>query len=173
MIKTYNFLNFDEARRISNYILNTETLVKSLGDDVYNGTSRDSLTGRYNIFNYLNYFPGEIMIPKLKFIFTSGVIQCWANTFRKGEGILPHSHGVGFLSANVFLSGNTDIGTFYGDKKIESQIGKLVVFPSELVHYVANNPSENIRVSMAFDIYPMSCLSRNEFHNKDRFYILN
>lgn len=172
MIKVYDFLTEEESKLISDYILKTESDVKSLGEDIYPGTSDDSLTGRYTIHNYLNYFPGKILIPKLKSIFKEGVIQCWANTFRKGEGIEPHEHGEGFLSANVFLSGNPNIGTFYGNKKIKNEIGKLIVFSSETIHYVNPNPSDVIRVSMAFDIYPISAMERTEFHNKFRFYTM-
>ena len=151
------FLTKEESKIISRFILETEDYVKSIGPDNYNGTSDDSLTGRYWCYNYLHDMPGEILIPKIKNIFGKCLVQCWANTFRKNEGIETHIHGPSkdsknIICGNLFLSGPT-YGTYYKDKSIESEVGTLILFSLDHPHGVLPNPTECVRVSMAFDIY--------------------
>ena len=65
MIKVIeDFLTEHEYESISNFILENEEYVKSLGPDNYSGTSNDSLTGRFEYFNYLYYRPGDILVNK-------------------------------------------------------------------------------------------------------------
>ena len=93
-LKRYDFLTQIECDTIVNEILSLEDAVKRLGPDTYGeGTSEDSLTGRYEYFNYLNIRSiNTIICPKLKEIFGPCVVQCWANIFRQGEGIDDHKH---------------------------------------------------------------------------------
>ena len=159
-IRCMEFLNSEEAKAISNFILENESRVKATGPDKYGGTNEDSLTGRYAWFNYLNEEPGKILIPKLRKLFGTCVVQCWANTFRKGEGIKPHSHQspkkkqhLSCLCANIFLSGPNP-GTVYPKYgTLIPNIGSLVLFPNDCVHYVEPNETDEVRVSMAMDIY--------------------
>lgn len=151
------FLTKEECKIISNYILENETYIKSLGDDNYSGTSENSLTGRYKVFNYLHHIPGEILIPKIKNIFGECLVQCWANTFRKGEGIQIHRHSPvskpRFICANIFLSG-PNTGTYYPEVgTIISEIGTLSIFPANYDHGVQPNETDDVRISMALDIY--------------------
>ena len=66
LITIKNFVSKEEGEKLSKYILEYESTIKSLGPDIYGGTSNDSLTGRFNVFNYLEHEPGEILNPKLK-----------------------------------------------------------------------------------------------------------
>ena len=150
----HDFITQEESKKISNFILKNENYIKSLGEDTYVGTSENSLTGRYEVYNYLHDMPGEILIPKIKNIFKKCVVQCWANTFRKNEGIESHTHGgpPAFICGNLFLSGPT-YGTYYRNKLIESEAGTLILFSNDHRHSVLPNPTDCVRVSMAFDIY--------------------
>ncbi len=181
-------LSDEEIQKIKEVILSKEDYVKSLGPDVYGGTSENSLSGRHSIFNWLNVKEiSDILVPKLKDIFTDLSwkypisVQCWANTFRNGEGIKIHKHR-SFLSqhppfycANLFISGNTKPGTAYYDgftfintpsETIENEPGKLMIFTSEVFHGVEPNQSEELRISMAMDFYP-----ETKFDDLNRFYI--
>ena len=173
-IFSIDILSINECISISNYILEMESEIKSLGEDIYSKTCEDSLTGRFALFNYLNHFPGEILVPKLKKIFGSSLIQCWANIFRINEGIDSHYHGRGFVSANIFLSGDPNIGTYYNNQKFVNKPGSLVIFPSEIVHYVPPNTSSTERISLALDIHRLDTknISEKDKNNKTRFFIL-
>ena len=161
-LKCTEFLSSDEAKTISDFILESESRVKATGPDKFQKTSENSLTGRHAWHNYLNDEPGKILIPKLRKLFGSCVVQCWANTFRKGEGIGPHSHGNGtvdemphpnFVCANIFLSGPNP-GTVYPEYgTLIPNIGSIAVFANDVVHYVKPNETDEVRVSMAMDIY--------------------
>ena len=159
-LRCIEFLNSEESKTISEFILESESRVKALGPDMFKGTSEDSLSGRHVWFNYLNDEPGKILIPKLRKLFGTCVVQCWANTFRKGEGIKPHSHKSpdevdypDFLCANIFLSGPNS-GTVYPKYgTVIPNIGALTLFPNDCVHYVKPNETDEVRVSMAMDIY--------------------
>ena len=48
------FLSEDECSEISDFVLNNEDKIKSMGPDHYDGTRDNSLTGRFYLFNYLN-----------------------------------------------------------------------------------------------------------------------
>ena len=112
-LKRYDFLTQIECDTIVNEILSLESAVKRLGPDEYVGTSEDSLTGRYTVFNYLNIRSiNTIICPKLKEIFGPCVVQCWANIFRQGEGINNHRH-VAERSVNVVINAS---GKIYMDE---------------------------------------------------------
>jgi len=158
-------LNPQECDFIKNYILENEDYMKSLGPDVYPGTSDDSLTGRYRYLNMLHTPIGDILLPKLKNIFKEldlhypVTIQSWANTFRNGEGIAKHVHGhytntdtQKYISGNLFVSGPTSIGTWYGSEKYENEAGFLTLFPCDTSHYVPENTTDDVRISIAIDI---------------------
>jgi hypothetical protein len=166
-------LSDSEINEIRNYILENENNIKSLGEDTYPGTSENSLTGAHALFNYLHVetIGKNILLPKIKKMLKEinaeppVIIQCWANVFRKGEGISAHHHGSmrnKFFSANLFISGNTEPGTtFYMGEgssckpvDIKNEPGVLSVFPSDIVHKVKENSNEEIRISMALDIIP-------------------
>ena len=105
--KSCDFLSLDESSFIAQYVIDTEESVKNTGKDYYQGTGEDSLTGRYMTHNYLSTPCGDILTPKLVEVFGKGIIvQCWANIFRKGEGIKEHEHGVNAISGNIFLKGD-------------------------------------------------------------------
>jgi hypothetical protein len=92
-LKKYDFLTQEECDTIVHQIISLESAVKRIAPDEYVGTSEDSLTGRYSVFNYLNISSiNTIICPKLKEIFGPCVVQCWANIFRQGEGIDEHRH---------------------------------------------------------------------------------
>ena len=182
-------LSSEEIEKIKEVILLKEDYVKSLGPDVYGGTSENSLSGRHTIFNWLNVKEiSDILVPKLKDIFIELnwefpiSVQCWANTFRNGEGIKVHKHRSllspkpPFFCANIFIYGNTLPGTTYFEEgltyinvestTIENEPGKIMIFTSEVFHGVVPNESDEIRISMAMDFYP-----GQKFDDLNRFYI--
>eukprot|EP00746_Dinoflagellata_sp_MGD_P011692 gnl/MRDRNA2_/MRDRNA2_124629_c0_seq1.p1 gnl/MRDRNA2_/MRDRNA2_124629_c0~~gnl/MRDRNA2_/MRDRNA2_124629_c0_seq1.p1 ORF type:complete len:158 (+),score=17.99 gnl/MRDRNA2_/MRDRNA2_124629_c0_seq1:341-814(+) len=64
-------------------------------------------------------------------------------------------HGEGFTSGNIFLRGNPNniIGTYYNGEKVVNQVGDFITFPSEMHHFVPANPTYDVRISMAMDIF--------------------
>ncbi len=152
-----NFISTEEAAIIKNYILENEVRVKNLGPDIYPGTSDDSLTGRFKVYNWLtSKTVGEILEPKLSKLFSNMYIQLWANIFRKGEGIKDHSHGARYnTSGNLFIDGPDNTATGYERRQpIKNKIGTLITFNSDVVHWVNPNTSDTPRISLAFDVEP-------------------
>ena len=167
-LKRYDFLTQIECDTIVNEILSLESAVKRLGPDEYVGTSEDSLTGRYAVFNYLNIRSiNTIICPKLKEIFGPCVVQCWANIFRQGEGIDEHRHIddkstniVLTASGNIFLYGDPTTGTYYNfpelgpfHVKYDNKVGELSLFTPTLFHGVPKNTTGDMRISMAIDVH--------------------
>jgi hypothetical protein len=161
-LKKYDFLTQKECDIIVREILSLESAVKRLGPDIYPRTSEDSLTGRYQYFNYLNIRSiKNIICPKLKEIIGPCVVQCWANIFRQGEGIDDHEHLYDkfknplqlTMSGNIFLYGDPTIGTYYEGVKHDNKVGELSLFPATLLHGVPKNTSGDMRISMAIDVY--------------------
>jgi hypothetical protein len=181
MLNKIVLLNKKECKIIENFILENEEKIKSLGPDIYEGTENDSLTGRFKVYNFMYDLPGKIIIPKLKNLFKLKKIklpisiQSWANIFRKNEGIKKHKHSNDtdnrFICANLFISGDENIGTnFIVDNKdinYKNNVGEMMFFLSDLEHYVNKNTKNDVRITMAFDIYP-----NIEMQNTTRYYIL-
>ena len=188
-----------ECDFISNFVLENEEYVKKLGPDEYSGTSEDSLTGRWTLFNWLRTPVGDILIPKIKKIlndldFNGYYISLWANTFRNNEGISMHSHNTGgpnklldkecickFICGNIFISGPSKVGTwYYKDNKWIKQLslpGRLTLFDDDVLHKVDKNNTNDIRISLAMDIHKKELLDNCKYHectnNKEiRFYKL-
>jgi len=174
----------EECLFLANWILKNEDYIKSLGPDEYGGTNENSLTGRHPYFNYLLVDEiNEIIAPALKSALNKinypapVYVQCWANTFRTGDGIGLHKHAAyneeNFICGNLFLTGPTQPGTTYlidnELKNIENSPGTLTLFDCHDIHGVGRNQFENIRISMAFDIHQ----SYDEWMNsKNRIYLL-
>lgn len=150
----HNFITDEEAKTITNYIIDNEQRVKLLGPDMYKGTSSDSLTGRWIFYNWLKSETcGSILIPKLSKLLPNLYIRLWSNIFRQGEGITPHHHQeVDRTSGNLYLSGPEGSKTHYANSEpVDNKIGTLTLFDSRLVHWVEPNPTTTPRISMAFD----------------------
>ena len=169
-LKRYDFLTQEECDTIVNKILSLEDAVKRLGPDIYDGTSEDSLTGRYKYFNYLNVPEiNTILEPKLKELFGPCVLQCWANILRQGEGIGEHRHFDGDdpayierhgATGNIFLYGDPTTGTYYNfpdldplNVKYDNKVGELSLFTPTLFHGVPKNITDDMRISMAIDVH--------------------
>jgi hypothetical protein len=181
MISKKDLLNKEECEKVKTFILDNEQKIKSLGPDIYPGTSDDSLTGRYSVYNFMYDLPGDIIIPKLNKIFIEDKlnfpisIQSWSNIFRKNEGIKKHAHSTypkdNFICANLFIYGDENIGTTFiiNGKQInyKNNVGEIMFFPCNLEHYVNENKGEDIRITMAFDIH-QNTISEN----KKRFYTI-
>tara|TARA_B100000287_G_scaffold254564_1_gene239226 strand:+ start:2430 stop:3026 length:597 start_codon:yes stop_codon:yes gene_type:complete len=183
-------LSKSDCKIIEKNILENEDDVKKLGFDFHTGTAPDSLTGRFPYYNWLrNEEIYNIVVPKLKKVFNDLnllyplSIQCWANTFRHNEGIKWHHHADfktrSFLCGNIFISGNElpgttyKIGKFsdpvikvYDEKNFRSKIGNLTMFKSHVDHCVYPNKSDQVRISLAFDLYPNKILDDQDRYIK-------
>jgi hypothetical protein len=109
------------------------------------------------------------------------IVNGWVNINRPGNEVLPnnppHLHANYFLSAVYYAKATPGCGsltfiapftgleytvprnaisndTIYNASRwsIEPEEGKLVIFPSWLLHYVNNNHSQEDRISIAFNI---------------------
>tara|TARA_X000000950_G_C13546405_1_gene509700 strand:+ start:86 stop:649 length:564 start_codon:yes stop_codon:yes gene_type:complete len=160
-----NFISNEEATTIRNYILNNEDKVKDMGPDLYNGTSPNSLTGRWYIYNWLTSDTcGSILIPKLTKELPNSYVRLWANIFRKGEGITEHNHGDVSLTGNLYLGGPEGSATHYvGRGPVRNKIGTIIIHDGQLDHWVELNNSDTPRVSMAFDIIDFIPNEGNDF----------
>ena len=171
MFKRMMILSKRECEDIKNIILSQENSIKRMGPDIYRDTAPDSLTGRYRFFNFfLDSKFRSNMQPKLLKVYEKlklpkpVIVQCWANTFRKGEGIGWHKHwgndsrsGPDFHSANIFIDGDRSIGTSYRidgrEKKFRNRYGQMSLFSPTIEHCVFPNNGNQIRISIAMDIH--------------------
>ncbi len=88
--------------------------------------------------------------------------EFWFNAAKPGESTEVHNHnGKAFLSGVYYLqvpkgSGNIHFKLDDGNEyAIKAEQGKLILFPAELDHYVPENCSNNIRISLAFNLYKL------------------
>ena len=86
--------------------------------------------------------------------------EFWFNAASKGESTGMHNHnehaivsGVFYLqvpenSANLFFKSGKD-----NELEVKVEPGNIVFFPSELDHYVPENKSNEMRISLSFNLY--------------------
>ena len=96
--------------------------------------------------------------------------EFWFNSTSKGESTRKHNHNQQALVSGVFYlqvpnnSGNLFfINGENNELEIPAKKGKIVFFPSELEHYVAENKSEDSRISISFNFYKFP-LSASTMH---------
>ena len=177
-------LDSKECFALKTIILQNEKYVKELGPDIYGGRAgNDALTGRYSVYNWLNNLRFRItLLPKLTNFFKKInytfpiIIQCWANTFRMNEGIKIHDHDPLVTSANIFICGDPKIGTAYvidgKDQHVPNTEGEIIIFDGTILHYVNPNPTNDVRISIAMDIY-LNGEIPPDYENTNRYYTLN
>ena len=134
------FLSEDECSEISDFVLNNEDKIKSMGPDHYDGRQ---FFDRFYLFNYLNVPEINLILkPKLQNLFndldleSEIYVQCWANTYRRDDYI-PHCHGESdenYLCANIFLRGFVTYYTDSGIVDLKNTVGEIVLFNSLTVH---------------------------------------
>ena len=170
MIQTINnWVNEEERKTLVDFIISNDEKNKKLGPDQLLSTSqpgelrsstymlKDSLTDRWKEFNFLSEpIVNKILAPKFISLVGESYVTLWANIFRKGEYIAPHHHhkeNKYTVSGNIFLSGPKDIGICFACGKREIEHGTLLYFPATTIHWVDENPYDEMRISMGFDVH--------------------
>lgn len=131
------------------------------------GLGYDCLTSRFYHFNVLEWWGmGRLKreIKKCYNLYTISdekclFVQCWANVMRKGQQIKPHSHRsysdvlkYSAVSGNLFISSDELTQTYYEGTPIENKVGRMVLFPSNVIHWTSEYSGSSERISIAFDI---------------------
>ena len=149
----------------------------------------EGVTSRYEHYNLLKQDHVEIkkleeQIKKVvrsfleyKKLYNEKVyILCWFNVLRKGEKLNLHRHiGIdqmhySFISGHLSTTQN-DTFTFYTDmsekKRIEikNELGKVTLFPTYIPHFTSENPTNDLRISIAFDIFPDKYFWNHDYIN--------
>ena len=88
--------------------------------------------------------------------------EFWFNAAKPGESTEIHNHnGKAFLSGVFYLQAPKSSGNIHfilrdgNEYTIEPEEGKLILFPAELDHFVPKNFSNDIRISIAFNLYKL------------------
>lgn len=100
----------------------------------------------------------------------------WVNINRKGNGNVRHTHPTSFLSAvyyvqtpdncgkvvfehpstlmNFWWNSFTNVNSYatYSSVSYEPKVGRLLLFPSWLEHRVSSSESDDLRISVAFNM---------------------
>ena len=147
--------------------------------DGYTNLGKNSTTARYNQYNIFTWKNKEItnlkkaiiycheeFLKKLKVKIDKPVyISGWFNVMKKGQSIDKHLHSV---TPNCYLSGNVCVScnktsTFYinpinqiNDPAVfesKNEIGKIVIFQSNIPHYTNKHNSAKDRITIAFDLW--------------------
>lgn len=82
--------------------------------------------------------------------------QAWANINKRGDYNQEHFHDGWFFSAVYYVEAPEDCGDFVAkydseEIRIKPETGKLLIFPSFVLHYVEPSNSDQDRISIALD----------------------
>jgi len=103
------------------------------------------------------------------------IFSSWLNLFKKGNGELLHAHYGHFISGVYYVNVDANSSSFYFPDHVDTRLmwqrhykkylvknidsieytpteGKLLLFPSWLIHGVKTNVKETDRISLAFNI---------------------
>ena len=111
---------------------------------------------------YLGYFP-------LQNSFTAEIKESWLTSTGKGEHAVPHNHGRYDISGVYYYATNEADGSIHFVNpspiietskfipnnqfiKYKPKIGRLILFPGWLTHFVTENETDDTRVSLSFNI---------------------
>lgn len=151
---------------------------KNISPDGYTNLGENSTTSRHGQFNVFKLKNSEIpklkkcilnlhnvFLNKLNVNFNAPVyINSWFNIMRKGQFIDKHLHSVHpdcYLSGNICVSCNKT-STFYispinqiNDPVLyesKNEIGKAIIFQSNIPHYTNKHNDSEERITIAFDL---------------------
>ena len=184
LIRGYRFFSEDKCKQVIGYCDRKEKeLIRYFGKTgrgkgkgkIKPKDSKIPVTQKsHSLYNFFlenpRYVPhlltclGE-MLPELEFPIA---VQAWVNIYRKGQGIMWHSHagknGYSF-SANVFLGGSTTPGIYYSVNpedgyNIENEVGSLHLFPHSLNHMVPPNESDQKRYTLGITVHGFSAIDK-------------
>lgn len=114
------------------------------------------------------------------------VCSSWGNILRKGEHIHAHKHTNAYISGCFYLTDGCNIlfhnssadkdfmfnpiVTAVEDKPwtwsnmtIPAEVGRILLFPSQLSHSVEDNPALDDRYSLAFNVIPQGTFGARTF----------
>lgn len=85
------------------------------------------------------------------------LINNWGQLYKKGEHIRPHIHTGSKTSGIIYIDGKTTKGTYFVNT-IDGHLyehpfkkNELLLFPSNLMHYVPHEDKDNGRTVLAFN----------------------
>jgi hypothetical protein len=134
-------------------------------------------------YQYKNYIK-QLSLPEEEVY-----AQCWINVLRKNSRFFSahhhaHESRIGDQS-HAYISGNIciaaeDTNTYYYNPFLDKKRTKIknipsesVMFPAWLMHSTDQNKSDNLRLSIAFDIITKKTMDLREMDNPDNFIKLN
>lgn len=114
------------------------------------------------------------------------ITQMWANKYEKYEGIHTHHHANSFFSGVVYFDDvgstvllresnvknilqmpvDTDTSFTNNHYEVPSFPGRMVIFPSYLVHYSTNN-TDQPRISCSFNVLPKTLGDYDQYNFVD------
>lgn len=103
------------------------------------------------VLNFLSLTYPFISETNQKFVFA----DFWANIYRKNEYTIKHDHLFCSFSIVYFLKATKDAAPLIFSEsktKIDSIEGRLVIFPSYLLHEVPSHTSEENRITLSGNI---------------------
>jgi len=184
--------NFNYKLATKFFLKKEKELIKKF-PAAYDGDTNlpNSVTARYTFYNLFSLKNVSKEIETIKKFIKKNVkelllqsnindlndlwIICWFNVLRKGEQIARHSHYSLTKAHESFVSGHFCVNafntnTFYKDigdtneLKVKNEIGQLSLFPSYISHWSDKHEGEEVRITIAFDVY-----FKKEFIRNKRF----
>lgn len=134
-------------------------------------------------YQYKNYVK-ELSLPEEEVY-----IQCWINVLRKNSrffSVHHHAHesrigdqSLAYISGNICIAAE-NTNTYYYNPFLDKQRTKIknipsesVLFPAWLMHSTDQNKSDELRLSIAFDIITKESMDARKMDNPDNFIRLN
>lgn len=154
----------------------------------YKGSGYGSRVGLFReekyeqTFSWINECLEEIRVDQEYNCDELKVCLSWLNKWETGKWSPEHIHGNSFLSGILYLTDN-DARTWFSRKdpwndpfstitmgssriivhKELTVAGKMVIFPSSLLHSIDENRSNHLRYTLAFNAFPSGNIYANDY----------
>ena len=134
--------------------------------EVYTDTPQRSNQGGYQTpaFDWEMFHPQgiEYIDKVVGDIFKFKVESWWYNINGKGDWNIPHTHPNSDLALVLYLTDTDNLLTLvnpHAQRKMSKQNsspktkkGDIIIFPSDIIHYVMPNPREEDRISISMNL---------------------
>lgn len=180
LVKGYRFFSPEECAELTRYCDTKEKDLLKFHNKRRRGgykpeDNKIPVTQRYhslyNFFRENDQFVGRLLeclqelVPEMEYPIA---VQSWVNIYRKGQGIMWHTHagtnGYSF-SANVFLGGPATPGIYYSVNpedvfNVQNEVGSMHLFPHSLNHMVPASEFDDKRYTVGITIHGFSAIDR-------------
>lgn len=148
MIRQFKIIDSGERDALRTYLIARSKI------DISHSSTGDGWRSDDRLFDS-DFQPAVWLRTQIYKLLLVGELRAWGIVNRYGNGHSRHRHRQHFAWSGVYYLDECDTATVFempeGLKRIEPELGLLVIFPIDLWHFVERHEHHEPRVTISFD----------------------